>query len=235
MSANTLHIDLPPKHSPSVVPWIIVLACTAILLILCSQLLQSIPASLQAQAEQQLDTQEYPDVSVASNGRQLELSGNIDISQSPDKLVSSLANINGVREVVSKLVIVDPAVKAAEDAELFSRAIASVDVSSIRFQPGSVNFTPDSNAALSQLLEVMELARQGLIRIEGHTDNTGPDSVNLRVSRDRAQAVANYLMARGIAADRVLVAAYGSTQPIASNDTEAGRADNRRIEINEIN
>jgi len=144
MSANTLHIDLPPKHSPSVVPWIIVLACTAILLILCSQLLQSIPASLQAQAEQQLDTQEYPDVSVASNGRQLELSGNIDISQSPDKLVSSLANINGVREVVSKLVIVDPAVKAAEDAELFSRAIASVDVSSIRFQPGSVNLAQRS-------------------------------------------------------------------------------------------
>lgn len=235
MSVNSLHIDLPPDHGPSVIPWIVILSCAAVLLVLCSQLLSSIPASLQLQAQQRIDRIQYPDVAVAANGRTLELWGSININQSSRELVSQLESIKGVRQVHNALVVIDPSVLERQQAQRFSSSLAAIDVSNISFEPGSINFTAGSDSALSQLLSLMKESPSGRIRIEGHTDNTGPDTVNLRVSRERATAVANYLMARGIPADRLVVTGYGSTQPVAPNDTEAGRAQNRRIEINETN
>ena len=72
------------------------------------------------------------------------------------------------------------------------------------------------------------------IRIEGHTDDTGPETVNLRISRERAQAVANYLANRGISDNRLIAKGYGSTQPIDNATTEAARSRNRRIEISYV-
>ena len=69
------------------------------------------------------------------------------------------------------------------------------------------------------------------LRIEGHTDNTGSEAANLRLSRERARAVASYLIARGISENRLIAKGYGSTQPIDDNSTDAGRGRNRRIEI----
>ena len=69
------------------------------------------------------------------------------------------------------------------------------------------------------------------VRIEGHTDSQGKDPYNLRLSRSRAAAVREYLMGRGIAADRMVSEGYGETRPIADNRTAAGRAQNRRVEF----
>ena len=65
----------------------------------------------------------------------------------------------------------------------------------------------------------------------GHTDNVGSDSVNYDVSRRRADTVANYLSGKGVSRERMEVFAAGESRPIASNDTEDGRARNRRVEI----
>jgi OmpA-OmpF porin, OOP family len=65
----------------------------------------------------------------------------------------------------------------------------------------------------------------------GHTDNTGTDAVNEKLSQKRADAVAQYFAKQGISADRISAKGFGSTQPIADNKTSAGRAQNRRTEF----
>jgi outer membrane protein OmpA-like peptidoglycan-associated protein len=69
------------------------------------------------------------------------------------------------------------------------------------------------------------------IRIDGHSDSYGTSKNNIKASRNRAQGAAKFLVKNGIAASRLQVNAYGEDKPIASNNTKAGMAQNRRIEI----
>ncbi len=72
------------------------------------------------------------------------------------------------------------------------------------------------------------------VRIAGHTDGVGDPEENQRLSEARAEAVRDYLVSHGIDASRVEAVGYGDTQPVASNDTDEGRAQNRRIEAVEL-
>lgn len=72
------------------------------------------------------------------------------------------------------------------------------------------------------------------VEVAGHTDSVGSDRYNMDLSQRRANTVRNYLISKGIAADRLVAKAYGESQPIASNDTDEGRFKNRRVELNEI-
>ena len=72
------------------------------------------------------------------------------------------------------------------------------------------------------------------IEIGGHTDNQGNDEYNMNLSLERAKSVYNYLISKGISADRMSYKGYGETKPIASNDTEEGRQLNRRTEFKVI-
>lgn len=235
MNVNSLHIDLPPEERPSLLPWIVVLACLAILLVQLSQLARKIPDTLLQQAQSKLNTSAHPDIKIVGNGRDIELRGRISVNESAAPLMSQLAQITGVRRVHSTLQVFDPAVENQAKLARFAQSLALIDITSVAFQPGSTTITPESDNALAKLHELLKQHPEGRIRIEGHTDNTGPDTVNLKVSRDRASAVANYLMARGIPADQLIVTGYGSTQPIADNTTDIGRSRNRRIEINSVN
>jgi outer membrane protein OmpA-like peptidoglycan-associated protein len=67
------------------------------------------------------------------------------------------------------------------------------------------------------------------IEIQGHTDSKGSDDYNMKLSERRASSVANYLRGRGIANGRIKIKGYGETAPVASNETESGRAENRRV------
>jgi outer membrane protein OmpA-like peptidoglycan-associated protein len=69
------------------------------------------------------------------------------------------------------------------------------------------------------------------VTVVGHTDSTGSDQINDPLSRERALAVRDYLGARGVSSSRISIAGRGSHEPVASNDTEQGRAANRRVEI----
>jgi OOP family OmpA-OmpF porin len=78
----------------------------------------------------------------------------------------------------------------------------------------------------------MLLIREDLkIRLEGHTDNNGAEEYNLELSKNRVQAVKDFLVANGVAADRIDIQYYGESKPIADNSTAEGRALNRRVEI----
>lgn len=99
------------------------------------------------------------------------------------------------------------------------------------FDTGKSTLKPSSYDALNALLEVMQLKETLIIEIAGHTDNVGGEELNLRLSKERANAVRNYLIQRGVADNRVQAKGYGYTRPIADNDTEQGRAKNRRTEV----
>jgi OOP family OmpA-OmpF porin len=77
----------------------------------------------------------------------------------------------------------------------------------------------------------MKWKEEQKIEIAGHTDNVGKDADNLKLSLQRAEAVRNYLIKKGIKADRITAKGYGATQPVADNGTDAGRQKNRRTEV----
>ncbi len=104
----------------------------------------------------------------------------------------------------------------------------------ILFQSGSATLDPESNPRLDRVVEYMTHRTSARIRIAGHTDNVGNPQRNQQLSEQRAQAVRAYIVAHGIDGSRIEAVGYGDTQPVASNDTEEGRAQNRRIEAIEL-
>jgi len=104
--------------------------------------------------------------------------------------------------------------------------------------PSNITFDFDSAALKPQFFPVLDNVantlseyNQTVVEVAGHTDSVGTDAYNQQLSERRAQAVANYLMSRGLMRDRFIIVGAGESRPIASNDTEAGRAQNRRVEI----
>jgi len=69
------------------------------------------------------------------------------------------------------------------------------------------------------------------IEVAGHTDSMGSDAYNMKLSQQRAEAVRNFLISRGVAADRLTAKGYGESQPVADNATDEGRFKNRRVEL----
>lgn len=104
--------------------------------------------------------------------------------------------------------------------------------------PGNVTFATDSSSLDSEFYDVLgsvavvlEEYQKTIIEVAGHTDSTGPESYNQRLSEERAQSVADYLRGQGIMEKRMVVRGYGEQYPIASNDTDQGRQQNRRVEL----
>lgn len=103
--------------------------------------------------------------------------------------------------------------------------------SGITFDTNSYVVKPQFQTTLNQVAETLASYNQTYLDVYGHTDSTGNDAINLPLSRNRAEAVANYLSSRGVAAARIGTQGYGASQPVASNATVDGRAQNRRVEI----
>lgn len=104
-----------------------------------------------------------------------------------------------------------------------------MDGKAILFASGSARLTPDSEALLPDLAKLFEICPESAIYIEGHTDSDGGDAANLVLSVARAEAVADGLIALGLAPDRLYAVGYGASLPIASNATNEGKRQNRRI------
>ncbi len=101
----------------------------------------------------------------------------------------------------------------------------------VNFETGSARLTADSRYELDNLADVLNQYASVTIEVAGHTDNTGTPEGNLTLSQERASAVYNYLTGKGISEARMKAAGYGQTRPIDTNDTDAGRAKNRRTEF----
>ena len=101
----------------------------------------------------------------------------------------------------------------------------------ITFPVDRYDIQPQFQSTLDQVAQTLSSYNQTYIDVLGHTDSTGSDAYNQTLSDRRAQSVADYLAGHGVTRARIGVRGYGESQPIASNDTDLGRAENRRVEI----
>lgn len=107
-------------------------------------------------------------------------------------------------------------------------------LSGVNFDTGKAKIRPESFARLDAVAEFLMHTKHARIEISGHTDNVGNAKTNKALSQKRAQACRDYLVAKGIEADRVVAIGFGDERPVAANDTEDGRQQNRRIEATEL-
>ncbi len=103
--------------------------------------------------------------------------------------------------------------------------------SGLLFAVNEASLTPDARENLVKMSETLRKYNDTNILIEGHTDATGTEEYNRELSRERADAVKAFLAAQNVAAGRMTTIGYGESQPIADNDTAAGRQANRRVEV----
>jgi outer membrane protein OmpA-like peptidoglycan-associated protein len=113
-----------------------------------------------------------------------------------------------------------------EEAEVLKKAFDNLE-----FATAKDIIKQESFASLDELAALMAKKPNWKLKISGHTDNQGDKAKNMKLSEKRAKAVMNYLISKGIAADRFKPLWFGSTKPIANNKTEAGRQKNRRVEM----
>ena len=161
----------------------------------------------------------------------------VTISSSNELTISGIADNNSERQqaadnsssVFGNSVILrnDITIKEPDISALFAR----IDLTAIRFRTNSAELDAGSIAILEQVSDALSQVPSAKIAVEGHTDSTGNSERNQQLSGERADTVRNFLINRGINGDRLTSRGYGSSEPIASNDTVTGRALNRRIEF----
>lgn len=108
---------------------------------------------------------------------------------------------------------------------------SKIALRNIFFDSGKSTLKSESNSELDRLVKLMKDVPGLVIEISGHTDNVGSESMNAKLSKDRAAAVVSYLSGKGIAANRLQSKGYGSSLPVATNDNSEGRQQNRRTEF----
>jgi len=105
----------------------------------------------------------------------------------------------------------------------------------IEFEFGKAVIKPVSYPILDEVVDLMKSRTSARIGVYGHTDNHGSDAINQRLSRERAAACKNYIASKGIAPNRLESKGFGPSQPVADNNTEEGRARNRRVDFKVLN
>lgn len=106
-----------------------------------------------------------------------------------------------------------------------------VSLPDILFDTNKATLKPNAQIAMGKLAGIVSVFPNINLRVEGHTDSTGTDAINDRLSRERANSVMGFLKAQGVAASRMTAEGYGSKLPVADNATVEGRARNRRVEV----
>ena len=107
----------------------------------------------------------------------------------------------------------------------------TITLENIHFEFNSDTLTPAARDSLQRVVSALRNQPGIQVEVAGHTDSLGNDNYNLKLSRERASSVRSYLVAQGISGSRITAHGYGEQQPVASNATESGRAQNRRVEL----
>jgi OOP family OmpA-OmpF porin len=163
--------------------------------------------------------------------REIKLSGDALFDAAVAQIRASLAKDFPEGWQVKAEISVKPAAAPVDPTvcqQLFSELLAK---GRIRFESGRAIIDQDSAGLLDRLIEIAMRCPAADVEIAGHTDADGEDAVNQTLSEKRAQAVLDYLVKAGLPASRFTPVGYGSSQPVASNDTEEGKAQNRRIDF----
>jgi OmpA-OmpF porin, OOP family len=110
-------------------------------------------------------------------------------------------------------------------------AAKNYTLDNVHFDVGKATLRPESFTELEELVAYLKNKEDIKIEIAGHTDNVGKDADNLKLSQQRADAIRNYVLKKGIQPSRVTAKGYGTAEPVADNDTDEGRQLNRRTEV----
>lgn len=117
----------------------------------------------------------------------------------------------------------EPTAEAIKELNEYSKTVL--------FDLNKATIRPDSGAALKSIADIMEEYPNTIFHIEGHTDSQGSDDYNMKLSKERAASVRDFLVSAGVPANRLTSEGYGESRPIATNKTAKGRQDNRRVNI----
>lgn len=150
------------------------------------------------------------------------------IPDTRDKCPNEAENINGFQDEDG----CPDAVKQTPKAKKIEKQVV---LRGVNFKSGSAELTYESFAALDVIAEQLNEYPDVRIEIRGYTDNVGKRAENIRLSQMRAESIKTYLVQKGIAMSRIIAMGYGPDNPVASNRTAAGRAENRRTEMYRLN
>lgn len=162
------------------------------------------------------------------SGQQLSISG----VASADNAAAARAEFgaSGAQGMLGRFDVQSPASAATTTASCNDAFNAALTGATIRFRTSSADIDAGNDELLARLAEIASNC-PGSLKIEGHTDSRGDAEMNQALSQARANSVRAALAARGVDSGRIAAVGYGETQPVASNDTPEGRAQNRRIAI----
>ncbi|OBA64525.1 hypothetical protein A5647_01885 [Mycobacterium sp. 1100029.7] len=174
------------------------------------------------------------DFTLTVNGNTITLTGTAASQTQKNAIEHEAARTWSNLNVVDQLAIggsAPPAPAAAGQCAELQPAINAATGGPITFGNDGFSLTPADDQILTQVADKLTACPNQHATINGYTDNSGTEAVNVPLSTSRAQTVASFLVAHGVTGDHLTVRGLGSTNPVASNDTVDGRAKNRRVEI----
>lgn len=212
------------------------LALTAVLLALVALFLlaalvqaPAIERDVAGRANAELASRGFPWASAGADGLDLTVRGGAPDAIAQGRALETARGVPGVRSVTDETAVLpapgDPI------AICQNRVRALLDEGMIQFRSASAEIERGSDSILDRIVEILESCPEAVVQVGGHTDNVGNAENNRKLSAARAESVRAYLESKGIPAGRLKAVGFGQDHPIASNDTEAGRRQNRRIEF----
>jgi OmpA-OmpF porin, OOP family len=148
------------------------------------------------------------------------------------QLTSFAGTVNAIEAFALNVLEMEPMKQEIDASEMFTAINKNGFVALyINFETGKSEIKPESKPIIDQIYEMLKQNPDLKISIEGHTDNVGTEKSNQTLSESRAKSVMNALVSKGIIVSRLQYKGWGQTKPIADNNTEEGKAKNRRVEI----
>ncbi len=163
----------------------------------------------------------------------LSISGTAPDAETKTRIIDSLKNDIGDLTLQDQIIVSENSVLAAQadPLECVERINTVLNESPVQFEPSSSKISESSETVITEIAQILYECRGHEFEIGGHTDSKGSEEVNLRISQSRAQSVLDAVMATSLEFGPLTAKGYGESEPIADNDTEEGRSQNRRIEI----
>jgi peptidoglycan-binding protein ArfA len=181
------------------------------------------------------DSASIPDFGLTVNGDTITVTGTAATQDQKNAVEQDAARTWSNLNVVGKLAVNGPVSPTGPPAPAscsgLAAAINAVTGGPITFANDGFSVTPAADQILSQVADKLKACPTAHAAINGYTDNSGTEAINLSLSNQRAQTVANFLIAHGVAGSQLVVKGLGSVNPVAPNETPEGRAKNRRVEI----
>ncbi len=213
-------VETPPSDLRRLVPWLLGLAALVLLIPLLRPLFRGAEEKARTAAEATGDAARTAAQATADAAR--------NAGDAMKRAVRSISLPDGIKIEAPTGGFIDSLVASLSSTAPLGTGVA---FDSVTFTTASATLDPISNQQIEQLAAVLKAYPSATVSVEGHTDNSGDAAANLKLSQDRAAAVKAAVVGYGIAPDRIATTGYGQERPIASNDTDAGRAQNRRVEL----